>query len=148
VDLPCPPWSVPDIRSPRWRAATPKIYRDAGDRWIAEDAPVDDYPIAAGNHAAEASARRFEAISGESVVLRFGLFYGVGAAHSEQFLALARRHVGFVAGRGDTYMSSIHLVDAAAAVVEALGCQAGTYNIVDDEPARNAQMPRRSPPPC
>ena len=26
------------------------VYRDAGDRWIAEGAPVDDYPIAAGNH--------------------------------------------------------------------------------------------------
>ena len=110
------------------------IYRDAGDRWIAEDAPVDDYPIAAGNHAAEASARRFDATGGESVVLRFGMFYGVGAAHSEQILAMARRHIGFVAGRGDTYMSSIHLFDAAAAVVDALGCQAGTYNIVDDEP--------------
>jgi nucleoside-diphosphate-sugar epimerase len=110
------------------------IYRDAGDRWIAEGAPVDHYPIAAGNHAAEASAGRFEANGGESVILRFGLFYGVGATHSEQILALARRHVGFVAGRGDTYMSSIHLVDAAAAVVESLVCPAGTYNIVDDEP--------------
>jgi nucleoside-diphosphate-sugar epimerase len=110
------------------------IYRDAGDRWIAEGAPVDDYPIAAGNHAAEASACRFDASGGESVILRFGLFYGVGASHSAQILALARRHIGFVAGRGDTYMSSIHLVDAAAAVVEALVCQAGTYNIVDDEP--------------
>jgi nucleoside-diphosphate-sugar epimerase len=109
------------------------VYRDAGNRWITEDAPVDHYPIAAGNHAAEASAARFGAV-GDAVVLRFGLFYGAGAAHSEQVVALARRHVGFMPGRGDAYMSSIHLADAADAVVAALDCPAGTYNVVDDEP--------------
>ncbi|BBY38896.1 hypothetical protein MMAN_30300 [Mycobacterium mantenii] len=31
-------------------------------------------------------------------------------------------------------MSSIHLADAANAVVAALTCQAGTYNVVDDQP--------------
>ena len=110
------------------------IYADAGSRWINEDAPVDHYPIAVGNHAAEASARRFAAASGAAVVLRFGIFYGPGAAHSEQIMALARRHIGFLAGRPDTYMSSIHLTDAAAAVVAALRSPEGTYNIVDDEP--------------
>ena len=43
----------------RWSTGTPAT------RWIAEDAPVDDYPIAAGNHAAEASACRFDATGGE-----------------------------------------------------------------------------------
>ena len=53
---------------------------------------------------------------------------------AEQTPARAALHIRLAVGRGDTYMSSIHLVDAAAAVVEALVCQAGTYNIVDDEP--------------
>lgn len=110
------------------------IYRDAADRWITEDAPVDHYPIATGNHAAETSNRRFSAGGGTAVVLRFGLFYGRGAAHSEQIVAMARRHIGFVGGRGDSYMSSIHLSDAATAVVAALECPGGTYNVVDDEP--------------
>lgn len=110
------------------------IYRDAGDRWITEDAPVDHYPIAAGNHAAEANNRRFGAAGGTAVVLRFGLFYGRGAAHSEQIVAMARRHIGFVGGRADSYMSSIHLADAASAVVAALECPGGAYNVVDDEP--------------
>lgn len=114
------------------------IYRDGGEHWLDEDWPVEHYPNASGNHAAEASAHRFAETGGETVILRFGLFYGPGAAHSEQFMALARRHVVFQAGRRDSYLSSIHLTDAAAAVETALSCPAGTYNVVDDEPVSKA----------
>lgn len=110
------------------------IYADGGAGWIDEDHPVDHYPISAGNHAAEASARRFAETGGDATILRFGVFYGPHAAHSEQILDLARRHIGFVPGRADTYLSSIHVSDAADAVVAALAAPAGTYNIVDDEP--------------
>lgn len=115
------------------------LYRDGADRWLDEDCPVDHYPIAAGNHAAEASARRFAETGGNAVILRFGLFYGPGAAHSEQLMDMARRHVAFQAGRRDSYMSSIYLTDAASAVVAALTCAAGTYNVVDDEPVTKTQ---------
>lgn len=107
------------------------LYHDRGSTWVTEDDPVEDYPIARGNHAAEASARRF---GGTGVVLRFGWFYGDGAAHAEQLFALARKHIGFVPGPPDTFVSSIHVADAGAAVSAALGVPAGTYNIVDDEP--------------
>jgi nucleoside-diphosphate-sugar epimerase len=110
------------------------LYRDHGAVWIDEDAPVDRYPATAGNHAAEASAHRFIEAGHTAVVLRLGLFYGPGAAHSEQFYAQARHHVAMMMGRPDSYLSSIHLDDAATAVVAALGAEAGTYNIVDDEP--------------
>ncbi|MGE2734861.1 NAD-dependent epimerase/dehydratase family protein [Mycolicibacterium vaccae] len=110
------------------------IYSDGGTEWIDESHPVDHFPIARGNHAAEASARRFAAVGGNAVVLRFGVFYGRGAAHSEQILDLARRHIGFVPGRSTAYLSAIHLEDAAAAVVAALTAPGGTYNIVDDRP--------------
>ncbi|MEW5810698.1 MAG: NAD-dependent epimerase/dehydratase family protein [Actinomycetota bacterium] len=115
------------------------IYADNAGDWIDEDHPVEHYPIASGNHAAEANARRFADTGGCAVVLRFGVFYGRGAAHSEQILALARHHIGFVAGRGDGYMSSIHVADAAAAVVAALECRGGTFNVVDDEPVTKRQ---------
>lgn len=115
------------------------IYRDGGDRWLDEDWPVDHYPIAAGNHAAEANAQRFGESGGIAVTLRFGLFYGPGAAHSEQIMGLARRHVGFRVGARDSYLSSIHLADAARAVIAALDCTGGTYNIVDDDPVTAAQ---------
>jgi nucleoside-diphosphate-sugar epimerase len=115
------------------------IYHDGGDHWINEESPVDHYPIASGNHAAETSARRFAESGSDAVILRFGLFYGPGAAHSEQIMAMARHHIAFQAGRRDAYMSSIHLSDAANAVVAALECPGGTYNIVDDDPVTKKQ---------
>lgn len=110
------------------------MYRDGADRWLDENWPVDRFPIAAGNHAAEASANRFAQAGGIAVVLRFGMFYGRGAAHSKQIMAMARRHIGFQVGRHDSYVSSIHLTDAASAVVASLECPTGNYNIVDDQP--------------
>lgn len=110
------------------------LYRDHGAAWIDEEAPVDHYPATRGNHAAEASARRFAAAGGTQITMRLGLFYGPGARHSEQMLALARRHLGLVLGRPDSYLSSIHMADAGTAVVAALQAPAGTFNIVDDEP--------------
>jgi nucleoside-diphosphate-sugar epimerase len=110
------------------------LYRDQGANWIDEDAPIDRYPMARANLAAEANASRFSAAGGTGTVLRFGWFYGPGATHSEQLFALARRHLGVVLGPPAGYVSSIHLADAAAAVVAALHRPAGPCNIVDDEP--------------
>ncbi|PXY30898.1 NAD-dependent epimerase/dehydratase family protein [Prauserella muralis] len=110
------------------------LYRDGGAEWVDEDSPVDRYPAAVGNHAAEASARRFTEAGGTGVVLRFGWFLGPGAAHSEQLLALARRHVAASIGPPHTFVSSIHVADGATAVAAVLEAPAGTYNVVDDEP--------------
>jgi nucleoside-diphosphate-sugar epimerase len=111
------------------------IYRDRGAHWIDEDWATDDFPMARSNHAAESSAQRFTAAGGIGVVLRFGWFYGPGAAHSEEFLALARKHgIAFMIGQPQTYLSSIHVADGGRAVAVALQAPAGRYNIVDDEP--------------
>lgn len=110
------------------------IYRDHGDAWIDEHAPTDRFPMAAANHAAEANAARFAAAGGTGIVLRFGWFYGPGATHSEEFFALARRHLCVSMGRPDTYVSSIHVDDAGKAVEASLRATGGVYNIVDDEP--------------
>ena len=110
------------------------LYRDQGNAWIDEDSPTDKFPMAHANHAAEASARRFSARGGQGVVLRFGWFYGPGARHSEEFLAMARRRICVMMGPPDTYVSSIHVADGGAAVLAALTVPAATYNIVDDEP--------------
>lgn len=84
------------------------IYAEGGDDWIDEHHPVDHFPIARGNHAAEASARRFVAAGGRATVLRFGVFYGRGAAHSEQILAMARTtSASFPVAAAPTYRRSI-----------------------------------------
>src|SRR5215204_4362522 len=110
------------------------LYREHGARWVDEDAPIDPYQMARANLAAEANVHRFSEAGGTAIVLRFGWFYGPGATHSEQLFALARRHLGLVLGPLDSYVSSIQMVDAAAAVVAALHTAAGTFNIVDNEP--------------
>jgi nucleoside-diphosphate-sugar epimerase len=115
------------------------IYPDRGDAWIDEQCPPDTFPMAQANLAAEANAKRFSTAGGTGVVLRFGWFYGPGATHSEEFFALARRHIVIMMGPPKSYVSSIHVADAGAAVVAALAVPVGTYNIVDDEP-----VPKRS----
>ena len=110
------------------------LYPDGGDHWIDEETPPDHFPLAAANLAAEANTERFRERGGTGVVLRFGWFYGPGATHSEQFFAMARRHVCVQMGRADTYVSSIHMADAGTAVEAALRVASGTYNVVDDEP--------------
>ncbi len=110
------------------------MYPDRGDAWIDEQCPPDHFPMAQANLAAEASANRFSTAGGAGVVLRFGWFYGPGATHSEEFFVLARRHIAIMMGPPNSYVSSIHVADAGAAVVAALAVPAGTYNVVDDEP--------------
>lgn len=110
------------------------LYPDRGSEWIDESVPVDHYPMAVANHAAEANARRFADAGGIGTVLRLGWFYGPGATHSEEFFDLARRHVCIMMGRPDSYVSSIHTEDAGNAVESALRASSGPYNVVDDEP--------------
>lgn len=110
------------------------VYPDCGARWIGEDVPADRYPMAHANLAAEANANRFSEAGRTGIVLRLGWFYGPRATHSEEFFALARRHVCISMGRFDSFVSSIHMADAGAAVAAALRAPHGTYNVVDDEP--------------
>jgi nucleoside-diphosphate-sugar epimerase len=117
-------------------------YPDRGAEWIDESVPIAPSTLTKSVEVAEANAARFTAAGGTGVVLRFGLFYGPGSDHAEQFVKAARRRVGPVVGRPDAYQSSIHLADAASAVVAALDAPAGTYNVVDDEPLTNRDYAR------
>ncbi|MBJ7603103.1 MAG: NAD(P)-dependent oxidoreductase [Candidatus Dormibacteraeota bacterium] len=72
------------------------------------------------------------------VVLRYGYLYGPGtmlAADGSMAAAVRRGRLPIV-GKGDGHWSFIHIEDAAAATVSAMGERAGgVYNVVDDEPA-------------
>jgi nucleoside-diphosphate-sugar epimerase len=77
---------------------------------------------------------------GEGVVLRYGGFYGPGTgislAPDAQMAAPVRKRRFPIIGDGAGVFSYIHIDDAAAATLAALGHgEAGIYNIVDDEPA-------------
>jgi nucleoside-diphosphate-sugar epimerase len=68
----------------------------------------------------------------ESLVLRYGTFYGHGVS-SELFELIRARRLP-IAGDGGAVWSWIHIDDAAAATVAALDHGSGIYNIVDDDP--------------
>jgi nucleoside-diphosphate-sugar epimerase len=75
-------------------------------------------------------------------VLRYGYFYGPGSAISREGSTgreVARGRLPVV-GSGEGVWSFIHVDDAAAATVAALGVsKPGVFNVVDDEPARVAE---------
>jgi nucleoside-diphosphate-sugar epimerase len=110
------------------------VYPDSGDAWIDESVPLDVFPIVQTTPIAEGNVQRFTDAGRIGVLLRFGLFYGPNSEQSQQMLQFARLHFGIRLGKASGYFSSIHLTDAASAVVAALTAPAGVYNVVDDEP--------------
>lgn len=74
----------------------------------------------------------------EGIVLRYGGFYGHGAA--EPVLEMVRKRMLPIVGDGAGIWSFIEITDAAAATVAAVDRGApGVYNVVDDDPAPVAQ---------
>jgi nucleoside-diphosphate-sugar epimerase len=73
----------------------------------------------------------------ETVALRYGFFYGPGTwFHADGDIAQQVRLQRYpIVGAGQGVWSWIHVEDAAAATVAALGCAPGVYNIVDDDPS-------------
>ena len=78
-------------------------------------------------------------------MLRYGIFYGPGThldAGNQLAEDLRRRRLPIV-GRGGGMGSFIHVEDAAAATVRALGWQgSGILNVVDDQPLPSREWTR------
>lgn len=109
-------------------------YADRGSEWIEEGTPVPEGVFSDAVLAAEGQAHRFSEQGGTGVVLRFGMFYGHDATHTQWMVSMVRSGLSPFIGRGDAHMPMLHLDDAATAVVEALDAPSGVYNVVDDEP--------------
>ena len=99
-----------------------------------EDDPLDTAPPASARQTFAAMSHLDEAVTAAGgTVLRYGGFYGPG---DEGLAKPVRRRMMPVIGDGGGIMSFIHLDDAAAATVLALGCDGpAVYNITDDDPA-------------
>jgi nucleoside-diphosphate-sugar epimerase len=85
----------------------------------------------------EAAAQR----SGlQTVLLRYGVFYGPGTWFSQEgdVGEQARRGEVPVIGKGEGIWSWLHIDDAAAATCAALSADPGVYNVVDDQPIAQA----------
>ena len=117
------------------------MYPDRGDAWIDESMPVAPASYNRSALDAERSANRFTEEGGIGVVLRFAALYGPDATLLEM-LGMMRKGISPLPGDPNAFFSSLAQVDAATAVVAALGVAAGTYNIVDDEPMRRGEWTR------
>jgi nucleoside-diphosphate-sugar epimerase len=116
------------------------IYGDGRDSWMDEDTPVKPAWVALDSTLdMEREAERFNVTGGRTVILRFGLFYAPYAASTRDSVKMMRRRMFGVIGKGENYFSSIHVDDAATAVVAALTAPAGTYNVCEDEPVTQAE---------
>ena len=90
----------------------------AQDGPTTEDTPIGEVmPILRSALVAEQEAQRFADAGRRGVVLRFGLVDGPGTGHDEPVTA---------------YGASIHVADAAHALLEALTLPSGIYNVVRD----------------
>ncbi len=104
-----------------------------------EDAPLDPEPVPGmrATHAAIVECETLVRAEPEGVVLRYGGFYGPGTSMSTdgEMAELVRKRRVPVVGDGRGTWSFTHVDDAAGGVLAALHGPAGTYAIVDDEPA-------------
>jgi 2-alkyl-3-oxoalkanoate reductase len=113
----------------------------AGAAVTTEDDPLTDDPPAQQRQSLAAIKHLERVVTRapmESVVLRYGMFYGNGASPEIFDLIRARRFP--VVGAGGGIWSWIHTDDAASATVAALTRGSGIYNIVDDDPTPIAEL--------
>ena len=109
-------------------------YARVGGPVKTEDDPLDPDPPAMARETNAAMRHLDEAVTDAGgIALRYGGFYG---AANDGLVQPVRKRQFPIIGAGGGISSFIHLDDAAAATVFALGHDgAGLYNIVDDEPA-------------
>jgi nucleoside-diphosphate-sugar epimerase len=113
--------------------ASARYAREGG--WVkTEDDPLDSNPPPTTRESFAAMRHLDEAVTAAGgIALRYGGFYG---ADNDGLVEPIRKRRFPIVGNGCGVTSFIHLEDAAAATVLALERgDAGTYNIVDDEPA-------------
>jgi nucleoside-diphosphate-sugar epimerase len=121
-------------------------YARTGPSVKTEDDPLDPAPAREWRQTVAAIRHLEEAVLGaqwtEGIVLRYGAFYGPGtslAPGGDQYEVVRQRKFPVV-GDGGGVWSFIHVADAADATVAAIERgKRGTYNVVDDDPARVAE---------
>jgi nucleoside-diphosphate-sugar epimerase len=110
------------------------LYERSGGPVKTEDDPLDSAPVPAMRETLAAMRYLDETVvAAGGIALRYGGFYG---AANDGMIAPVRRRLFPIVGDGAGVSSFIHLDDAAAATVLTLERdRAGSYNVVDDDPA-------------
>ncbi|HMG56782.1 MAG TPA: NAD(P)H-binding protein [Kofleriaceae bacterium] len=115
-------------------------YADHGAEWIGEDEPIEPARYNRTVSDAERSVTRFMADGRDGVVLRFAAFYGPDSRLLSDMISAIEHGWSPLPGPADAYISSVSHDDAATATLAALALEAGTYNVVDDEPLRHREF--------
>lgn len=115
------------------------LYADGGDRWLDETSAIEpSWDVLDSALAAERHVGRFSASGGTGISLRLSWLYGPGRTSAEHVDMVATRRFPIV-GRGDNYVSHLHVADAGEAVVAAIEAPAGIYNVSEDDPVTAKQ---------
>lgn len=111
----------------------PYRYAHQGGPVKTEDDPLEANPPATARETFAAMSHLDDAVTrAGGIALRYGGFYG----DRDAMVRAVRKRMYPLVGDGAGMMSFIHLEDAAAATVLALGSEGpAIYNITDDEPA-------------
>ncbi len=115
------------------------LYRDGGDRWIDESAPIDPVANLRSATVAESNAARVTAAGATGVVLRFAAFYGPDSDATLDMIRLAKRRIALGAGPTPMCRRSPPTMPPRA-VVASLSAPAGLYNVGDDEPVTRREF--------
>ena len=95
--------------------------------------------IASGTHVyAEIENRVLQSKKIEGVALRFGFFYGPGTwfyPNGDVAKQLQKQEFPII-GNGEGIWNFVHIEDAAMAIVSAIQCTPGAYNVVNDSPTQ------------
>jgi len=115
------------------------VYGEKGEELVDESASLEENPL---NQSALRMEELVQASDLEWTILRSGLFYGPQTDREERWWRSAREGRLVIPGDGNDFVSLIHVVDMARAVVAAAErAPAQTiYNVVDDEPVRLGEL--------
>ncbi len=112
------------------------VYRGSRSEWATEHATVDPAPPARTALIAERAARGFvterpggAASGARAVALRFAGFVAPDSAQTADVWELAGKGRALVFGDPAGWTTFVHVDDAAAAAVHALGVASGVYNV-------------------
>lgn len=125
----------------RYIAQSSGFFYAPGDGLADENTPFafDATPgIAAGAKIYAEIEKRVLNAKFDGVALRFGFFYGPGTWFypNGNVADQVRKQQFPIIGQGQGVWSFIHIDDAAKAVVAALDCPPGAYNIINDSPSK------------
>lgn len=114
------------------------LYGDTGQAIVDESAPLQASAVI---QSAADMEQMVQASALDWCILRGGLFYGAGAGLEEEWRQAVQAG-DLLPGDGSDLISLIHVVDMARAVAPAVegAPPHSIYNVVDDEPARYADL--------